>query len=204
MIRPMRPQDCLAVAALHQRTLQTRLKGMAGRHLLACNYLTLAAGQGGAGYVAAEADGLVVGFVCGVWDPSAQRRALIRAHGLPLLAWGCVHALGHLDFVLDACRRTRLCSHRTRAKEVYSCATEYELRPIAVVPDRQGSGIALQLLKRLLEDASDRNFDAVVLRTEINNDRANAFYRKYGFALVRSVDGYNLYRIRLPRKDRRG
>lgn len=72
---------------------------------------------------------------------------------------------------------------------------EYELRPIAVAAEFRGQGVAERLLMRLVDDAQNRGFHSIILKTEVDNGRANAFYVKRGFVVERTIDGYNHYRL---------
>lgn len=191
MIRPLETGDAGAVAALHQAALHTRMAGMAGRHLLACYYRALVAGVGGCGFVALEPDGRVAGFICGVWDPAAVRKNLLRMTWGRLLSWGGVHVFCHPASLADIFRRLLPCrAQRCRL----GGEAEYELRPIVVAEEYRGRGIAEHLLRQLLEDVRNRGYKSVMLKTEIDNVRANAFYVKHGFALERTAAGYNQYR----------
>lgn len=194
MIRRLEPGDATAVATLHQHALRSRMTGSNGRRLLSVYYRALALGQGGCGYVAVGSKGETLGFVCGVWDPASLRRSLIRSHWGRLAVWGGLHALSRPAYLRDAYRRVS--SRSTQQVDSHPSA-EYELRPIAVTRDRLGSGIADQLMQRLLEDARIREFRSVTLKTESDNGRANAFYTRQGFTLEQTADGYNHYRRRL-------
>jgi len=192
VIRPLEPGDAVAVAVLHQAFLRSRLKGYTGRRLLACYYrsLSLAAG-GGCGYVEVESGSRIAGFVCGVWNPASVRQNLVRAMWGGLLLWGGLHVLLHPSGWGDLSRRLL---PRHRQEFPLGGQAEYELRPIVVDEDFRGRGIAGQLLLRLLEDARSRGFKSIMLKTEVDNGRANAFYVKHGFVLERTAAGYNQYR----------
>lgn len=53
-----------------------------------------------------------------------------------------------------------------------------------VHPDARGTGVARELMDRVVNDAKDSGFASVFLGTNIYNDRANAFYAKNGFEIV--------------------
>ena len=194
MIRRLEPGDATAVATLHQETLRSRMTGLNGRRLLSVYYRVLALGKGGCGYVAVGSNGEILGFVCGIWDPAALREVLIRSYWGRLAVWGGLHALSRPIYLRDVYRRV---SSRSTQEADSHASAEYELRPIAVRGDRQGSGVADQLMQKLLEDARIRDFRSVTLKTESDNGRANAFYARQGFTLERTADGYNHYRRRL-------
>lgn len=202
-IRSLLRTDALEVATLHQQTLRTRMMGKTGRRILAYNYMTLSAVFGGTGYVAVTADGHIAGFVCGVWNPVEHRAALLRRYGLALAFLGVVHGLTHPRFIFDVLRRLGINSRGHSVSTTPVATRDYELRPIAVGSAHRGKGVAEALLLRLLDDAKERGFDSVVLQTETDNARANAFYLKHGFVLERMSTGYNHYRIRLSIKGNR-
>lgn len=59
-----------------------------------------------------------------------------------------------------------------------------ELSKVYVRPDRQGSGVAAQLVERSVELARGRGAVSVWLGVNDQNARANRFYEKSGFATV--------------------
>ena len=191
MIRRLQPEDGTAIATLHQEALRSRMTGSTGRKLLSVYYRALALGKGGCGYVAISSDGEVLGFVCGIWDSASVRGNLMRAHWSRLAVLGGLYVLSRPKILPDVLRRV---SSRSTEKEASHASADYELRPIAVRRDRQGSGVADQLMQRLLEDARVRGFRSVILKTETDNGRANSFYVRQGFAVERMANGYNHYR----------
>lgn len=55
---------------------------------------------------------------------------------------------------------------------------------MATDPDRQGQGIATQILHRLTLDAIERGVTDLTLEVRVNNEPALALYRRFGFAPV--------------------
>lgn len=53
-----------------------------------------------------------------------------------------------------------------------------------VHPDARGTGVAHELMDRVVDDAQQAGFASVFLGTNIYNERANAFYAKNGFEIV--------------------
>jgi ribosomal protein S18 acetylase RimI-like enzyme len=192
MIRKIESRDAEAMAALHQRTLRSHMRGRTGLRLLACRYVALATDCGGTGFVFVEDSGRIGGFICGVWDARLLRFELLRLCGWSLALWGGVHAFFHPVIALRALGR--LASSVAKWREPDAMGSGYELRPVAVDPAFQRQGVAGSLLRRLLDDASGRKFPFVVLRTEVDNANANAFYAKHGFTVERTSSGYNYYR----------
>lgn len=60
----------------------------------------------------------------------------------------------------------------------------YELKQFYVLGPWQGSGIADQLMRWLLDTARVRGADDVFLSVFTKNNRARRFYERYGFAVV--------------------
>lgn len=60
----------------------------------------------------------------------------------------------------------------------------WELTRVGVLPERQGRGLAGQLLRHILADAARQGVDAVRLLVSRDNPAAVALYRKLGFAAV--------------------
>jgi len=192
VVVPMERSHTQQVALLHLNHLSTPFHGRAGRELLALYYATLAEGHGGCGYVAVS-ERQVVGYVCGVWDATQVERQFMRRYGLQAALWGLQQILTYPRLLLRMIGRQRGVGRSPAKQDV-----GYELRPIVVVPDTRGTGLATQLLKVLLVDAARRGFSSVHLVAEQDDGRANAFYRKSGFELVGHMvsdgAGRNCYR----------
>ena len=60
----------------------------------------------------------------------------------------------------------------------------FELRPLVVHPAARGTGLASRLTERLMHDARSRGFERMHLFVEIDNQVAQAFYRKMRFAVT--------------------
>jgi ribosomal protein S18 acetylase RimI-like enzyme len=188
MIVPLTQGHCPEVAGLHLDHLRTGFRGRPGLELLAAYYKALVRSEGGCGFVAEQA-GRVAGYVCGVWEPTAVRVALLKAQWSALIFWGLAQVLVHPRFFNDL--RGRLGGFSRGHVPV---GLGYELRPIVVAPAARGTGIGVQLVDVLLEDAVRRGFDRVYLVAEEENTTANAFYRKVGFQLEsRPGEAYRRY-----------
>ncbi len=191
----MERRDAAAVSVLHQQLLRTNLKGRFGQRLLECYYNVLPSGKGAAAYVAVSPEEDILGFVCGIWDASSLRSMLLQKKALPILFWGTLHILRDVRQVHDLCGRLAGGLRKRSEPHVISSGSEYELRPIVIAAAAQGKGIAGRLLSRLIQDAGERGVQALTLKTECDNGRANAFYRKHGFVLDRVVGDYNVYSL---------
>ena len=175
-IVPLAARHSLAVAALHMRYLATPFRGAPGRHLLSAYYQAVAQGDGAIGYVAEERD-QILGYVCGVWQPAKLRARLLKTQWPALTLWGPISVLLQPQLVVSVLQRLE----RPAEKDTAQPIQEYELRPIVVDPAARGTGLAPQLVERLTLDARGRGFERMHLFTEIDNQVAQAFYRKMGF-----------------------
>jgi ribosomal protein S18 acetylase RimI-like enzyme len=173
-IVPLTKELSGSVATLHLENLHTNLLGVPGFRLLKLRYEALPEGDGASGYVA-ETDGVVQGFVCGVWDPQVASRHLWRECGVQLAWWTIAEILTHPRYLGDLVDRWRLKTHSRSVHE------GYELRPIVVDRSVRGTGLAKQLATTLLKDAVSRGFGYVHLFTETDNVPARRFYTKLGF-----------------------
>lgn len=176
-IVPLALEHSMALAALHMSHLATPFTGTPGRRLLSAYYRTVASGRGAVGYVA-EDQNQVMGYVCGVWEPAKLRATLFKTQWSSLALWGLASALMQPQLVVSSVKRLG-----RSAEESTSVTTEgYELRPIVVDPRARGTGLAVHLVDQLMHDARSRGFNRMHLFTEIDNQRAQAFYEKMGFA----------------------
>jgi ribosomal protein S18 acetylase RimI-like enzyme len=175
------------IAQTHIKYLPTSFRGGNGIQLLKTYYDVIAEQYGGIGYIAVT-DGRIAGFICGIWDRQAIKRSLLKKWG-KLMIYGIGQALrnpkvapGFIARVFDP---HSLTSARTEG---------YELRPIVVLPEYRGQGIADKLTLRLLEDAEERGFKEVFLITEAGNFAAIKFYTKIGFVFE---DQFNVGRVEM-------
>lgn len=185
-IAPLAPRHSLAVAALHMRYLTTPFRGAPGRRLLSAYYQAVAQGDGAAGYVAEDRD-RILGFICGVWQPAELRARLLKTQWPALALWGPASALLRPQLVFSFLQRL----NGLAQEKVVQPVEGYELRPIVVDPAARGAGLAPRLMERLKLDARARGFDCMHLFVEIDNQVAQAFYRKMGFAAQGSIIQHN-------------
>ncbi len=85
--------------------------------------------------------------------------------------------------------------------------TEFEIRRMArkgypahlhidILPEAQRRGIGSALVDTLMKKLSDEGIPGVYLGCASSNPSGNAFYRKYGFALLEKIPGCNLYGLK--------
>jgi ribosomal protein S18 acetylase RimI-like enzyme len=180
VITPLASRHPSQVASLHLRHLPTGFQGLPGQRLLGAYYAAVTEGAGASGFVA-EQEGRVVGYVCGVWSPSALLSTLLRRHWRTWMFWGVAHAALHPGFVPAVASRVRGASAGAEVPD-----GTYELRPIVVAQPARGTGVAADLVAALLADARRRGFHRMHLIAKADNAAAQAFYRKVGFHRVGS------------------
>ena len=184
-IVPLALAHCAQVASLHLEHLSTGFRGRPGLQLLQAYYAALVQSDGGSGFVAEQmgplgaGHGAVVGYACGLWDPTVVRSTLLRAalsaQWLRLVLWGGVHVLVRPRLVVELVGRWRTAEKESAPRQAY------ELRPIVVDAAMRRNGIGFQLVDTLLADACRRGFQQVHVFAEETNVAANAFYRRIGF-----------------------
>ena len=151
--------------------------------MLTIYYRAVCEEKGAVGYVAVTKDH-VQGFVCGVWDARQLRRVLLRRFGTSLAFWGFIQVVLKPTLFIEFLSRFQN-SHTEEANS--GKAISYELRPIIVVPNARGSGLASDLVRVLLRDAADRGFISIHLFTESANIAADKFYQKFGFQHTQNI-----------------
>jgi ribosomal protein S18 acetylase RimI-like enzyme len=181
-IRSLKTEDCLTIAKIHMKYLTTSFKGQAGLQLLNIYYEVIASQTGGIGLVAAK-DSELVGFVCGIWDQGAIKKALMKKWSR-LLIYGIKQSLQTPKIIQELLSRlfnSRILNSRVKARG-------YELRPIVVLPTCRGRNLADALTWRLLEDAKQRGYSQIFLLTDSNNHAAMRFYMRFGFELGSQIN----------------
>lgn len=201
-IVPLKASHARPIAQLHMENLNTNFSGRAGFELLRLYYETIAKEAGGCGYVAMDQNE-IMGFVCGIWSVRELRRNLLLSHGLLLALWGTAQFLMRPVLFLDFLARFR--SSDLADDSSTGNHPLYELRPIVVISRMRRSGLGRQLVKRLIDDARSRGYDAICLYTEQENETAQNFYERLGFSEVgrlnRNSGRYLLYEMNLARND---
>ncbi len=175
-ILPLCKADAPEVARAHVDYLNSPLQSSGGYGLLVAQYEAIARQSGAVGFVA-WVDGRFAGFVCGVWDRSALQKGLLAA-GPALIVNTLRQFFSSPTYFVY--RFTRRLFYARQAEKVYS---GYELRPIVVLPDFRGQGVANRLVDRLIMDAGQRGYQQVYLFTEHDNESAARFYSRYGFVM---------------------
>lgn len=180
-IRPLQPKDCAAVAAAHAAFLRTPFDTWGGVHLLQAHYEIVARQQGGTCFIALV-DSEFAGFACGIWDHRVINQ-LNRRKPLRLTLYSLQHLLAH-----PAQLGENLRAYFLRRSGAIHYPEGYELRPIVVLPQFRGQGVADRLVERLIQDAGQRGYSKMFLFTESDNLAAIRFYTRFGFVLEETPD----------------
>ena len=73
---------------------------------------------------------------------------------------------------------------------IWSIYETAELMRIAVVPEFRGRGIAKEIMKAILECASSRGCERMMLEVRQSNVSAQELYKKFGFCQISIRKGY--------------
>lgn len=174
-IRAVELRDAPVLAQLHLKHLRSNLRGYPAQRLLAMHYQCISANQGACGYIA-EQNGIVVGYVCGVWDKRLLRSSLLRQFWHRVLLWGLAEVLVNPYAISKS-----LYSLLFRNKRALGPEWPFELRPIVVDQQARGTGAAKALVDALIMHAKADGFNTIDLMTETDNIGAQRFYEKVGF-----------------------
>jgi len=188
-INPLTPEVCDQVAHLHMLYLPTPFFGRAGCELLTRYYLAICTHQGANGFVAVN-DGELAGFICGVWNASKVQSTVLRSYGVQMAWWGICQLLAKPALIGEFISRFLTVQRYAPIIETNDESNQLELRPVVVIPEARGTGLAQKLINRLIKDAQGRGFRTIYLYTEPFNIPAQRLYAKVGFQEI----GYRLLR----------
>jgi len=179
-IRPGTAGDVARIVDTHLRSFPGFFLTFLGPRFLALLYRRFVSDSDTICHVAV-ADGEVVGFVAGVTRKADFYRRLIRHHVLSF-ALSSLTAIIRKPGVIP-----RIFNALRRPAEAAESGAEACLMSLGVRPDFHRRGIASRLVDELLADLRRLAAPAVSLTTDRDdNEGANAFYRRLGFALHRS------------------
>lgn len=182
-VRPLRPDEAGTVAELHRVQLTEAFLSTLGRGFLTQLYRGIATSPHGFVFVALDERDRIVGFVSGATDTGALQRWILRRRGLALGLYLLPHLL-RLSVVRRIWERLR---YPSRVEGAFPRA---ELLSIGVCADMQGKGAAPALLDELVAEFRRRQVrdNRVVVGVQLG--RANAFYRKFRFAQVGTIESH--------------
>jgi ribosomal-protein-alanine N-acetyltransferase len=85
---------------------------------------------------------------------------------------------------------TRVCGYAISCISPGRAGNRAELVSVAVDPGMRGSGAAAALMDSLFRRLRGRGISRLGLTVKVTNDRARAFYERYGFRKVRRAPRY--------------
>lgn len=168
------------VVQIHMDTFQGFFLTFMGRGFLRQMYSSYCAHEHSGLYVALD-DEEPIGFLAYSSDMSGLYRYMIRTK-LIMFAWYSIGAFLRKPSVFIRLIRAFLKPSESKRTEKY-----VELSSIGVRPDDKSRGIGTQLIGRLVSDTDFNSCSYISLETDAdNNEGANKFYQKNGFALERT------------------
>jgi ribosomal protein S18 acetylase RimI-like enzyme len=130
----------------------------------------------------AEDRGELIGFVMGSTDPRVFFKNLLRRRSVGFASAAVPAVLRRPTIAVRVARAIR--KPKIAARPVGTAT----LMSLGVDPGIQGSGAGKLLVLAFIEEARRRGATHVDLTTDkIDNERANAFYRRIGFTVAREI-----------------
>lgn len=194
-VAPLARRDGPEVARLHLAGLPSPLGRRAGERLLTMYYGALASPpKGGVAYVYRR-EGVLLGYVAGVWDRRRVWLAAWRANLMALPFWMAVEF--GFNRVVRRCRQRPPAPEPSPAEGVCGSVSDYELRPLVVAETARGCGIGAELCRCLLDDARERGYRSVFLRVDRDNAPAIRCYEKLGFRRLGTEGPWLIMRVEI-------
>lgn len=180
-VRPMEKHDVPVVVTTHLSAMPDFFLSSLGTGFLRTYYAALIDDPTAVAVVAAEADGVVVGFAVGSTNPSGFYRRLLARRWLTFA----------LASVPGLVRNPRAASRIVRAIRYPGSQPQGDdlggLYSIGVQPGMQGRGIGRKLVGAFLEEARTRGCASVYLHADAEgNDGWNVLLCKMGWRLENS------------------
>jgi len=179
IIHPMRPGDVAEVVRVHLISFPGYFLTFLGSDFLTLLYNNIQSDPLGTVLVA-SCDGQIQGFVAGVVQQSGFYRRLLNKQKWKF-ALAAVWPLFKKPSIAP-----RLLMALKRPAEAREASAEACLMSIAVRPEVEGQGVGKRLFAGLYREFAESGVPAICLTTDRDlNNRANRFYQKIGFELVR-------------------
>lgn len=189
IIRAAEAQDLAAIANTHKEVLADTNSSRIGFWFLKMLYETLIKNPTEAKVYVAEDDGKITGFIslCHDYTGLNKRinerititdvmRVILRAIFRPMLA---------KDIFLEKLF-TRFLETQPKPFPV--------ILTLGVLPNQRGSGLAAQLMNTAIQELLQSGHRTIFLDTDVDNIRAQNFYKKYGFVMYGKKYGNMLFR----------
>jgi ribosomal protein S18 acetylase RimI-like enzyme len=179
-IRPMQTSDIQAVVRLHSEAFPELFITSLGAGFLSELYRSILDDPDGMALVYQDGE-QPGGFVAGMAQPSGFFGRLLRRR-LGRFVLASIPAL--IKNPTIAPRLLRALKKPTETRGYAGCGLLFTL---AVTPGQKNRGIGKALVQAFLQQAAARRLQKVVLTTDADdNEAANRFYRRLGFAYIRT------------------
>lgn len=182
----MYPDDLSQTSRLHLACLDHGLFPSLGHRFLRHYLATFVDGQYSVA-IAAERQGVIVGFLVGAVEPASHYRQVVRRHGWRLALYGA-GALLMRPAVAWRFARTRSVRYLRGALRlgsgkvgVRANAPQAVLTHVAVLPAWRGQGIGTKLVQSFVEQCWSCGVPSVKLVTLAGSDGATGFYERLGW-----------------------
>lgn len=180
-LRSMQPGDADAVARIHREEIPTAFLSTLGQRFLKNLYLGLLEAETALTLVA-EAGGTVVGFVCATAGLSSLYGQVIRCRWWRFIL--CLLPKLVRPSVIRRCWETM---HYSKTEQE-GPSSDAEILSIAVDRRYAGRGVGRWLVKAALDALATRGARTVKVLCLERLEGANAFYRRCGFRLARTIE----------------
>ncbi len=172
VIRPGRPDDARAVAALHASQISEGFLSSLGPGFLTRLYRRIVASPDAFLLVAASADGSVTGFIAGTTDTRALYRQFLLRDGARAALSAGSRLVGGVRRAVETLRY---------AGATASGLPAAELLATAVAPTARGRGVGRSLVEAFLAELGARDVAAAKVTVAADNDPARRLYGQAGF-----------------------
>jgi len=189
----MKPEDASALAILHREGIKTGFLSTLGERFLRALYQAIPACSVGFGYVWAEADGTVLGFIACSEDTARLYKQVLRRRFFSLALALARFALR--PSIIRRCFATLLYPRSTASTE--TALPKAEVLSIAVSEEARGKGVGKVLMAAALEELARRGIPSVRVAVWDGNSVANKYYVRSGYHLATTKThhgkGMNIY-----------
>ena len=178
-VREARPEDAPAIAELHEAMIGSGFLSSLGSRFLNHLYAALIEFDSEAVYVA-EGDGGVVGFIAGTTDTGGFYRSFIIRRGFRA-------GFAVIPSLLKP-RTWKSLWETFRYGSTHPARAHSELLSMAVAPKARGGGVGRRLVENLLQEARERDIEAMSVVVGASNSAAIGLYESCGFGSPRVIE----------------
>lgn len=185
--------DLSIIAKLHIACFKGTFIAYWGENLIARYYQKFL--EEGGPFVLAFDDDNIVAFCMGYYDGSNARSAFLKENKLRLALRILVLCLSFNRLVLKKCWNFVFGTKKKSEKDSKKVEAEADLLSICVLDTYRGKGISVELVKQFEGRVVNAGKTDMMLAVYQNNNRAIAFYKKMGYAIVcEDGDEYKMYK----------